>query len=32
MPGGAPGMDTSKDPYDVLTFDAKGTTTVFAKH
>jgi len=32
MPGGAPGMDTSKDPYDVLTFDAKGTTTVFAHH
>jgi len=32
MPGAAPGMDTSKDPYDVLTFDAKGTTTVFSHH
>lgn len=32
MPGGAPGMDTSKDPYSVLTFDAKGNTTVWAKH
>jgi hypothetical protein len=32
MPGAAPGMDTSKDPYQVLTFDAKGNTTVWAKH
>jgi hypothetical protein len=32
MPGAAPGMDTSKDPYEVLTFDARGNTTVWAKH
>jgi len=32
MPGAGPGMDTSKDPYEVVAFDAKGTTTVFAKH
>jgi hypothetical protein len=32
MPGAAPGMDTGKDPYDVLTFDGKGNTTVWAKH
>jgi hypothetical protein len=32
MPGAAPGMDTGKDPYDVLTFDSKGNTTVWAKH
>ena len=32
MPGAGPGMDTSKDPYDVLAFDAKGSTTVWAKH
>jgi hypothetical protein len=32
MPGGAPGMDTSHDPYEVLSFDAKGNTTVWAKH
>lgn len=32
MPGAAPGMDTSKDPYEVLAFDAKGNTTVWAKH
>jgi hypothetical protein len=32
MPGAGPGMDTGKDPYDVLTFDPKGNTTVWAKH
>jgi len=32
MPVGSPGMEGSpKDPYDVLTFDAIGKTTVFAK-
>ena len=32
MPGAGPGMDTGKDPYEVLAFDAKGKTTVWAKH
>lgn len=32
MPGAGPGMDTSKDPYEVLAFDARGKTTVWAKH
>ncbi|MDX2120210.1 MAG: DUF411 domain-containing protein [Gemmatimonadota bacterium] len=32
MPGASPGMNTSKDPYDVLTFDVAGQTTVWAKH
>lgn len=32
MPGASPGMDTGKDPYDVLTFDLAGQTTVWAKH
>ncbi|HWA58993.1 MAG TPA: DUF411 domain-containing protein [Gemmatimonadales bacterium] len=32
MPGAGPGMDTGKDPYNVLAFDAKGNTTVWAKH
>ncbi len=32
MPGASPGMDTSKDPYEVLAFDAAGKTTVWAKH
>ena len=32
MPGAGPGMDTSKDPYDVLAFDASGKTTVWAHH
>jgi hypothetical protein len=32
MPGAAPGMDTGKDPYEVLTFDAKGGTTLWARH
>ena len=32
MPMGSPGMEGSrKDPYDVLTFDAKGQTRVYAK-
>jgi len=33
MPPSSPGMDQpGKVPYDVIAFDAKGTTTVFAKH
>jgi len=32
MPGASPGMDTGKDPYEVLTFDASGNTTVWARH
>lgn len=33
MPAGSPGMEgPQKDKYDVLTFDAKGKTGVFAKH
>jgi hypothetical protein len=33
MPSGSPGMEGGrKDPYDVLAFDARGRTTVFAKH
>ena len=32
MPGASPGMDLGKDPYDVLTFDVAGQTTVWAKH
>jgi hypothetical protein len=32
MPGAGPGMDTSKDPYDVLAFDGKGKTTVWERH
>jgi hypothetical protein len=32
MPMGSPGMEGGrKDPYEVLTFDAAGKTTVFAK-
>jgi len=32
MPAGSPGMEQgSKEPYDVLTFDAAGKTTVYAK-
>jgi hypothetical protein len=32
MPMGSPGMEGSRnDPYDVLTFDRQGRTTVFAK-
>lgn len=33
MPVGSPGMEGSpKDAYNVVTFDAAGKTTVFAKH
>ncbi len=32
MPAAGPGMDMGKDPYDVLSFDAKGKTAVWAKH
>lgn len=34
MPIGAPGMEQGerRDPYDVLTFDRRGETTVFAHH
>ncbi len=32
MPGAGPGMDMGKEPYDVLTFDAKGNTTIWAHH
>jgi hypothetical protein len=32
MPQSAPGMDSGKIPYEVLAFDAKGTTTVWARH
>jgi hypothetical protein len=32
MPGASPGMDTNKDPYEVLAFDASGKTTVWAHH
>jgi hypothetical protein len=34
MPSGSPGMETPGQPaerYDVLAFDSKGGTTVFAK-
>jgi hypothetical protein len=32
MPGAGPGMDTGKAPYEVLSFDARGATAVWAKH
>ncbi|MEO7190124.1 MAG: DUF411 domain-containing protein [Vicinamibacterales bacterium] len=33
MPQSAPGMDAKPfEPYTVLAFDSKGTTTVYAKH
>jgi hypothetical protein len=32
MPQSSPGMDMGKEPYEVLTFDAKGQTVVWAKH
>ena len=34
MPIGSPGMEQGgrKDPYDVLTFDRRGQTTVFSHH
>ncbi len=32
MPAASPGMDSGNDPYDVLSFDAKGVTAVWARH
>jgi hypothetical protein len=33
MPMGSPGMEgPRKDPYDVLTFQQEGKTTVFSRH
>ena len=33
MPAGSPGMERARrEPYDVLLFDASGTTQVFAEH
>lgn len=32
MPGASPGMNTGKEPYDVLTFGTAGNTTVWARH
>jgi hypothetical protein len=32
MPAGAPGMDGPAEPYVVVSFDAAGRTTVFARH
>ena len=33
MPSGSPGMEGAySEPYEVLTFDAAGNTTVFAQH
>ena len=32
MPGASPGMDTSHEPYDVLSFDKEGNRAVYAKH
>jgi hypothetical protein len=32
MPQSSPGMDIGKEPYEVLTFDAKGQTASWAKH
>ena len=31
MPGGAPGMDTSKDPYEVIAFASDGRSSVYAQ-
>ncbi|HET9276303.1 MAG TPA: DUF411 domain-containing protein [Gemmatimonadales bacterium] len=31
MPSGSPGMEGPREPYQVLTFDAAGKTTVFAR-
>jgi hypothetical protein len=32
MPAGSPGMESNQpEPYDVVTFDANGKTSVFAK-
>ena len=32
MPQSAPGMDSGKEPYEVLAWDAQGKTTSWAKH
>ena len=32
MPQSAPGMDMGKEPFEVLAFDGKGATTVWAMH
>jgi hypothetical protein len=32
MPQSSPGMDMGKEPFEVLSFDAKGKTEVWAKH
>ncbi|HWA17330.1 MAG TPA: DUF411 domain-containing protein, partial [Gemmatimonadales bacterium] len=32
MPSSSPGMDMGKEPFEVLSFDAKGHTEVWAKH
>lgn len=32
MPQSSPGMDIGKEPFEVLTFDAKGKTAVWGKH
>ena len=32
MPPASPGMNMGTEPYDVLTFDLKGKTTVWAQH
>ena len=32
MPASAPGMDMEGEPYDVLTFDGNGKTTLWASH
>ena len=32
MPAASPGMDAGKDPYEVVSFDAKGHSTLWAKH
>ena len=31
MPSGSPGMDGPPEPYEVLTFDKSGRTSVYAK-
>ena len=32
MPPSSPGMDGDRQPYEVVTFDGKGATTVWARH
>jgi hypothetical protein len=32
MPSASPGMDSGKEPYQVVSFDAKGKTQVWATH